>query len=57
MRITKGTTQDHKAQYYEYDFKGKMYWVQGELEYNTEKKRYEHTHYGPRGGKHLIIWK
>jgi hypothetical protein len=57
MRTTKGTTQDHKVQYYEYAFKGQMYWVQGELAYNTEKKRYEHTHYGPRGGKHLIIWK
>jgi len=57
MRTIKGTTQDHKAQHYEYAINGKMYWVQGELAYNTEKKRYEHTHYGTRGGKYLIIWK
>jgi hypothetical protein len=57
MRITKGTTQDHRTQYYEYAFKGQMYWVQGELAYNEKRKRYEHIHYGRRGGKHLIIWK
>ena len=57
MRITKGTTQDHKAQYFEYEVNGASFWVQGELAYNGNKKRYEHTHYGTRGGKHLIIWK
>jgi hypothetical protein len=57
MRTYKGESLNTKAMYYDYFFKGQMHWVQGELYYNKEKKRFEHTHFGPRGGKYLIIWK
>ena len=43
--------------YFEYAFKNQMYWVQGELAYNRDKNRYEHIHYGVRGGKYLIVWR
>lgn len=48
---------DLKSGYFDYFFKGQMYWVQGELVYNKDKQRYEHTHFGVRGGKYLIYWK
>jgi hypothetical protein len=57
MRTYKGESLDTKTMYYDYFFKGQMYWVQGELYYNEKKKRFEHIHLGPRGGKYLIIWK
>lgn len=57
MRTFKGESMDLKSGYFDYFFKGQMYWVQGELAYNKDKQRYEHTHFGPRGGKYLIYWK
>lgn len=57
MRTIKGISADMRTMYFEYAFKNQMYWVQGELAYNRDKKRYEHIHYGVRGGKYLITWR
>jgi hypothetical protein len=57
MKTIKGTTLDTRTQYYEYEVNGASYWVQGELAYNKSKKRYEHIHYGSRGGRYLIVWR
>lgn len=54
MKTIKGTTRN--GNYFEYEINGKEYWVQGELYYNKEKGRYEHTHIGPRGGEILVVW-
>lgn len=56
-KIIKGESMNLRSGYFDYYFKGQMFFVQGELYFNESKQRYEHTHYGPRGGKHLIIWK
>lgn len=37
--------------YFEWEWLGRTYWVQGELYYNREKKRYEH-----HWGKILVWW-
>ena len=57
MRTIKGTYKDNKCQYFEYEINNKLYWIQGELYYNKQKKRFEHMHIGERGGKYLITWK
>lgn len=57
MRITNGTTADTRSGYFEYEVNGASFWVQGELAYNRNKKRYEHEHIGVRGGKYLIVWR
>lgn len=57
MKTFKGESIDLRTMHAHYYFKGQMYWVQGELRYNEKRKRYEHIHFGPRGGKYLITWK
>ena len=42
--------------YFDYEVNGKEYWIQGELYFNKDKNRYEHTHIGKRGGTYLIVW-
>ena len=42
--------------YFDYEVNGKEYWAQGELYFNKDKNRYEHTHIGKRGGTYLIVW-
>lgn len=32
------------------------YDVCGEFYYNSKKDRYEHVHFGRRGGVYLIVW-
>ena len=54
MKTIKGTTRN--GNYFEYEINGKKCWVQGELYYNKEKDRFEHTHIGPRGGETLVVW-
>ena len=44
------------SHYFTYEINGKEYYVEGELYYNKSKKRFEHTHIGPRGGETLIYW-
>lgn len=56
-KIIKGESMNLRSGYFDYYFKGQMFFVQGELYFNESKQRYEHIHYGPRGGKYLIIWK
>lgn len=55
IRAQRGESYN-KNQYYDYYVNGKYYWVQGELYYNNDRKRYEHIHTGKRGGKLLIFW-
>lgn len=55
MKTKRGNSYNN-ANYFTYEINGKEYWVQGELYYNDSKKRYEHTHVGPRGGEILIFW-
>lgn len=57
MKIIKGTYKDNKSQYFEYEINNKSYWVQGELYYNKQKKRYEHEHIASHGEIYLITWK
>ena len=42
--------------YFDYEVNGEYYWVQGDLHFNKNKKRYEHYHLGKRGGTYLIVW-
>jgi hypothetical protein len=56
MKTIKGYSKDTKTNFFDYYFKKKMFWVQGELLYNEKKKRYEHIHIGKRGGEYLIVW-
>jgi hypothetical protein len=57
MRTIKGISADTRTKYFEYEVNGATHWVQGELAYNRDKNRYEHIHYGVRGGKYLIVWR
>ena len=56
MRTKKGESYDLRSQYFDYSINGVYFWVQGDIYYNEKKKRFEHIHYGKRGGETLIFW-
>lgn len=42
VKEIKGETMNLRPEYFDYEYKGEYRWVQGELYYNKEKKRFEH---------------
>ena len=56
MKTLKGYSYSSKCNYFIYFVNGYEFEISGELAYNGKRKRFEHVHEGPRGGKILVYW-